>query len=141
MPRAGKRDRTEERHWRQIIADVQSSTLSVAEYCRQNGIKEHQYYRWLKNVRECDAEQSANHRQRLAARAKQIAYKAKREKRGVVEFAEVQVVDREHAHVAKPAADSAGMIEVVLATGTTVRISAGCSLELLASVLNLLENR
>lgn len=142
MPRAGERNIAKEQHWRQIIADQQASGLSVAEYCRRKGIVVGLLYEWKRRIRERDAEQSTSNRQCMAARAKQIAKSAKRENQRSVEFAELQFVDREQTRTLPGSPAMYGdMLEVVFTSGTKVRLSAGCSLELFASVVNLLENR
>lgn len=38
--------------WRNNIRDQQSSGLSIKEWCARNGLREPQYYYWLKLVRE-----------------------------------------------------------------------------------------
>jgi hypothetical protein len=48
--------------------------------------------------------------------------------------------DQRRGHESAPQ-DVMPTLEVVLADGTKLRISAGCSLDLLASVVNLLEHR
>ena len=95
MPCAVQRSDAKEQHWRQVVADLQASGSGVTNYCRQKGIKVGQFDDWQRKIRDRDAEQSASNRLRMAARAKKIAEKAKREKRRSVEFVEVQVVDRE----------------------------------------------
>jgi hypothetical protein len=140
MPRAGERNLAKEQHWRQIIADQQASGLGVAAYCREKGIRVSQFYDRQRVIRERDAKAPATSRQRMAERAKRIAEKAKQEKVRAVEFAEVQIVDRPRSGTADLPADTSAL-EVVFASGTKVRLAAGCSLELFASVVNLLENR
>jgi hypothetical protein len=141
MPRAGDRDIAKEQRWRQVFADQQTSGLGVTDFCRQSDIKVPQFYSWKKRIRLRDAERSAGSRRRMAGRANQIAEKAKREKCRAVEFAEVQLVDREPTIAIKAKAVSTGALEVVFASGTKVRLSADCSLALFASVVSLLENR
>ena len=40
------------REWRNNIRDQQSSGLSIKAWCARNGLREPQYYYWLKLVRE-----------------------------------------------------------------------------------------
>lgn len=39
------------RQWSKIIQDCQSSSLSVTEWCKQNGIGAKSYYYWLRKIR------------------------------------------------------------------------------------------
>lgn len=39
-------------HWRQLIAECQSSGMQVKQWCLQNNISKDQYYYWLRKVRE-----------------------------------------------------------------------------------------
>ncbi|MGH9436972.1 MAG: IS66 family insertion sequence element accessory protein TnpA [Terriglobia bacterium] len=144
MPRAGERDIAKEQQWRQIVADQQASGLGVAEYCRQKGIIVGPFYEWNRKIRERDAEQSASNRRRTRtdARAKQITQKAQRGKQRETAFAEVQVVERAKRCGSPTDPSVEGhTLEVIFASGTKVRLSHGCLLELFASVVNVLENR
>jgi hypothetical protein len=141
MPGAGQRDFAKEQHWRQVLADWQTSGLSIAEYCRQKNISPGQFYDWQKRLRRRAAEPKGRIRQRMAERANAIAEQAQRENQRDMEFAEAKMVERKKTvrHESKP--DESGVLEVVFASGTKVRLSAGCPLELFASVASLLENR
>ena len=39
-------------HWRKLIAECQSSGMTVKQWCAQNEISKDQYYYWLRKVRE-----------------------------------------------------------------------------------------
>ena len=39
-------------HWTQIIKERDESGLSIKEYCASSGIREYNYYYWLKKLRE-----------------------------------------------------------------------------------------
>lgn len=140
MPLLGERDLAKEQRWRQIIADLRASGLRVNEFCSQNGIKPSQYYEWQRRIRERDAGCPGSSGQRKTARAKQIRKTVQREKSRGVEFAAVQIVDREPRKTERPSEES-GTLEVVFPTGTKVRLSAGCSMDLFSSVVHILENR
>ena len=38
-------------HWRKLIAECQSSGMTVKQWCAQNEISKDQYYYWLRKVR------------------------------------------------------------------------------------------
>ena len=42
--------------WRKLIADCQSSGMTVKQWCAQNEISKDQYYYWLRKVREMTVE-------------------------------------------------------------------------------------
>lgn len=43
-------------HWRNLIAECQSSGMPVKQWCAQNEISKDQYYYWLRKVREVTVE-------------------------------------------------------------------------------------
>ena len=43
-------------HWRKLIAECQSSGMTVKQWCAQNEISKDQYYYWLRKVREVTLE-------------------------------------------------------------------------------------
>lgn len=45
--------RTEQ--WRQIVLEANGTSLTKKEFCRQNGIKEKQFYYWQRKIRRQDA--------------------------------------------------------------------------------------
>lgn len=59
-----------------------------------------------------------------------------------VEFAEVQLVDHKSRQESEgQKSDTTMTLEIILAGGTTLRLTANCSLDLLSSVITMLENR
>lgn len=145
MPKGGQRDVAKERRWRQVFADWQTTGLSGAEYCRQKDLKYTQFNDWRKRVRKLDAEceNGGPHRRRMAARAQGLAGKLQRqqEPQRSVEFAEVQLVDPEDRRNHVPKTEDASTLEVIFLSGTKLRLAAGCPLDLLSSVIAVLENR
>ena len=144
MPKGGQRDLVKERSWRQVFAEWQKTGLSGAEYCRQHDLKYTQWNDWHKQIRKLDAEAAtfSSHRRRMAARAQGIADRISRQQQTEhsVEFAEVQVIDDQARTMASKEKDATAL-EVVFASGTKLRLPAGCPLDLLASVIAVLENR
>lgn len=146
-----------------MFTDFQISALSAAEYCRQHDIKYSQYKDWAKvlarrdaEVQRRTAELQSEHKQRLAAkkeeqqknsrqeflrkRARAIAREAKREVGATnVEFAEAYPVDNAEQPAITKAEKQAGL-EIVVRDNISVRVQPGCSMDLLASVLSLLED-
>ena len=49
MDQTTKEIRTEQ--WRQIVLEANGSSLTKKEFCRQNGIKEKQFYYWQRKIR------------------------------------------------------------------------------------------
>lgn len=143
MPKAGERDLGKERRWRQVFADWQTTGLSGAEYCRQKELTYTQFTAWNKRLRKRDAKSDGAHRRRMAARARRteenvagLAVSARS-----VEFAEVQLADRDRRTLTPAKDDVTSLLEVVLPSGIKLRLGAGCPLDLLSSVVSLLEGR
>ena len=53
MDQITKEIRTEQ--WRQIVLEANGTSLTKKEFCRQNGIKEKQFYYWQRKIRRQDA--------------------------------------------------------------------------------------
>src|SRR3990167_8335511 len=155
MPGVRPRDYAKERYWRKVFADWKISALSGAEYCRRHDIPYNQFHDWRKVITSRDAdvaartaELQAEHRKRLAPKKKAaysaIAAKERREQSTVegVEFAEAQLVDHPDAEVcaieSKP--NMQAYLEIVFRNSITVRVQSGCPLQLLSSVVLLLED-
>lgn len=145
MPKGGQRDVSKEQRWRQVFADWQKTGLSGAEYCRQNDIIYTQFQDWRKQVRKLDAESEngSPYRRRMATRAQGIAAKLERQRESErsVDFAQVHVVEREDRRNEVPKTEDIAILELVFPSGTKLRLSAGCPLDLLSSVVAILENR
>ena len=140
MPHAGNRDIAKEQHWRQVFVDWQSSGLSIASYCRQKDIKPYLFHDWKRQIQQRDAQQAKNKHQRMVAKGKAIASKARNENQRAVEFAEVRMIEAP-VTAAERDTDEASSIEIVFLSGTKIRLKAGCPLDLFASVVKLLENQ
>lgn len=132
MPKA---DMAKERHWRSIIADAIASGMSDAAYCRQHNLIYSQLRNWVKRLKQRDAQAAKT---KLRARTQQPVHS----REGTVEFAEVQITERqERCATAPPKEDEHSMLEVIFPSGVKVRVASGCSLDLLSSVVSVLENR
>ncbi len=143
MPSAGQRDAAKERHWRQVLVDWEATGLSGAEYCRDKQLPYTQFSDWRKRLRKLDAEVKNRNRHRRATAIPQgmtIRLPHQKPQRSV-EFAEVQVVDRDPQSAAVPTEKDATTLEVVFPSGVRLRLAAGCPTDLLSSVIALLENR
>jgi hypothetical protein len=146
MPKGWQRDLEKEQRWRQTFAEWERTGLSGAEYCRQHDLSYTQFNDWRKRIRQLDSEAaSISRRQRVSARAQKIAEQIKSEekpsRRRSIEFAEVQVIDHERPQDRAQQDEHATTLEIVFASGTKLRLSSGCPLDLLSSVVAILENR
>lgn len=130
MPRAGARDIAKEQGWRKVFADWKASGLTSAQFCRERQIKPHLFYEWKRIIAQRDAEVS-----RSARKPRQRSEKPAPE---AGPFVEVRVKD--YAPTAKHARESASL-EIVFKSGTSIKIASDCSLSLLASVVDVMENR
>ena len=153
-----KPDPAKERYWRAMIADSAASGLSRAEYCRQRGINVICLRNWIERLKQRDARvaRAPSTRQKVSATSKnkgierQIPTKAKHvaqasamagDRRRSIEFAEVRVVESDKVNTATLGQDSACSLEIIFRNGTKLRLASGCQLNLLSSVITLLENR
>lgn len=155
MPKA---DQAKEQNWRAVIADSDASTLSRAEYCRQHKINLIQFKNWILRLREREdrPQKTETAKQRQVARAdrRKIASKNPRimpevtcdvsrdvkasDTHHAADFAEVRLIQgREEPVVAKQ--ENSSSLEVVFSGGTKLRIASDCPVELLFSVITLLE--
>lgn len=150
MPSSRQRNLGEERRWRALLADWSRSGFSGAEYCQRNEIRYTLFADWKRKIKRRDAEASDGEgkgkasRHQIGSRAKQRAQSrhAGSEQPHGVEFAEVRVVERqEQPPVQQSRTRITVPLEIVLPSGTLVRVAEDCPLQLLSSVVSLLENR
>jgi hypothetical protein len=124
--RGGKRrDPARERFWRRTIRQQEHSGLTVPDFCRREGLKDWTFRWWRLELTRRDR-QTAEAAQRSAAREPT-------ESGPVARFLPVRVIDQE----AGPPQPSPP-IEIVLPTGPTIRVPAGCNARTLGDVLDLL---
>jgi hypothetical protein len=130
MPRAGARDIAKEQGWRKLFADWKASGLTAAQFCRDRQIKQDLFSYWKRVIAERDAEAARSARKSRPRPEKSAAEPEP--------FAEVHVKD--DAPPAKSARESASL-EIVFKSGASIKIGSDCSLSLLASVVDVMEDR
>lgn len=133
MPRAGERDLAKENQWRDIFADWKSSGLSAFQYCQEKDIKLPLFYEWRRKISKLDA-QAKRAMSREKAKSPQPA---PRQTAKAASFAEVQVVERPRQLIEDA---KSTMLEIAFPRGIKILVGENCSLQLLSSVINLLEN-
>jgi hypothetical protein len=157
MPRP---DPAKERYWRAMIADCNASGLSRAEYCRQKGISVLCLRNWITRLALRDARTAKAEVPRQAETKKARVQKDKRIKgkavthktryaapaapdnhQRSVEFAEIQVVNSQKVVAAALEQSGSYCLEIVFGSGIKLHLASGCPLDLLSSVITLLENR
>lgn len=157
MPKA---DPAKEQHWRAVIADSDASGLSRAEYCRQHDINNIQLRNWINRLKQRDnlSAKAELVKRREAARAGQkitgkkprlvpkVNTTAQTRTANDVEqsaaFAEVRLIQpREREELTAPQLNNSSSMEIVFNSGTRLRLMPGCPVDLLSSVIALLEDR
>jgi hypothetical protein len=126
---ARQRGNEKERQWRQILKEQRASGLSARAFCQQRGLAEPRFYFWRKEVARRDLEQAD-----LSSRIEADQRASSRSPA----FAQLMVEATEASH----SRDSLGCpapLEIVLSSGTCLRIRVGCEPEMLRQVLAVLE--
>src|SRR5262249_31888254 len=121
--RGGKRrDPDREESWRRTIREQQGSGLSVRDFCRREGLKDWTFRWW---------------RQELARRDRQPSIGPPEERTDAAPaFLPLRLMDLEAV-----APRSAPPIEIILPTGSMIRIPSGFDPRTLGQVLAVLEGR
>ena len=155
MDESGKSRRVETREfWEEAIRLWAESGLPVREFCNREGLAEHTFYSWRREVMPESPAPEVN--QESSATEDEAPTDGRRRRRrtrvagptgtntSAVEFLPVRVVGEEvsrvHAASAETAAGAAP-IEIVGASPWSVRILAGFDPTTLAAVLTVLERR
>ena len=126
--RAG-RDPAKEQFWRQMVRCWQDSGLSVRVFCNRRAISEPSFYAWRRILTERDCEPGAgSDRSGTNGRVEALPEKPR--------FVPVRVIADDTAS-SPPAAG----IEVLLASGTVIRVPRGVDRQTLADVIAALEQR
>lgn len=137
--------RATERYWRRVMVEFSATGLSGAEYCRRNGIKYQHFADWRLKIRKSDASgkaigQRALRRAHVAEKSKLRGPKSSSGQHKSVEFAEIQVVDRQNPNQVGRTGEPA-RLELVFPGGVVLRLPDDCSLTFLSSVISILEKR
>ena len=119
MSKDQQRDREKERFWRGVIAEAVRSGVSIREFCRKRKLKESQFYRWQRVLKDRREERMLRRRVKSQARggSSQASFARVSEERGALD---------------------AG-IELVLGDGRRIRIGKGVDEETLRTVLAAVE--
>ena len=124
------RDPAKERAWRRTIAEQARSGLSIAAFCRREGLTPHTFRWWRQELARRDR------RRRDSTCEEGPAPSLSTELTLRPAFLPVRVVPDSP----EPAAEMAG-IEIVLPAGPTVRVARGFDPPTLDAVLSILEAR
>jgi hypothetical protein len=133
MAKKGERNLAKEKYWRGMINEFTGSGLSAAEFCRRKEISYSAFNDWRYEIAARDKEaESEARRQKPQSRGADSAHQ---HTAPIGPFVPVRIVG--NSKVAS--VNSASPLELVSPNGFILRMSEGCSMELLASVLSLLE--
>ena len=111
-----RNDAVKERKWRRVVRRWRRTGLSIRAFCGAEGIGEHLFYWWRRELARRDQHKAAAHK--VTAAAKSAA------------FVPVRVV-----------VDQAAGIEIVLRGGQVVRLQSGFDRQALSQVLAILEGQ
>ena len=125
MPQKGERNLAKEKYWRGMINEFGASGLSAAEFCRRKEISYSGFNDWRYEIKARDEEAKLEGRRQKP--------QSRRADSG--SFVPVRIVGNSKG----ASVNSASALELVAPNGFVLRMSDGCSMELLASVLSLLE--
>ena len=126
--RAG-RDPAKERFWRQMVRRWARSGISIREFCNREALSAQSFYAWRRVLTQRDQETGAGAAQPGASGRVETPPELPR-------FVPVHVI-ADDSVVSRPAPG----IEVVLASGTLIRVPRGVDRQTLADVIAALEQR
>jgi len=131
--RTGRRDPAKERHWRRIVRHWRRSGLSARDFCDCQGLSEHSFYGWRRELALRDREAASGTTPSSAKSAEDGPQRGAGRASGGV-FVPVRVVTD-----AEPQAPGSSLrtdgIEVRLPSGTRLLVSPGCDRALLRDVI------
>ena len=132
MVKGVSRDRRREAQWRRIVQQHSRSGLSIREFCRRGKLKETAFYFWRSELQRRQAEQE---QRRPRSRAPQSPGAS---------AASAFVAVRLAANTAQPVthevrAEAPGRIEIELAGGRRIHVTAPVDRSALADVVAVLE--
>lgn len=155
MPLKGERDWEKESHWRGILDNFEHSGLSAPEYCRKNELKYYSFCDWKREIAKRDLEAEAARAEYARRRAERAKTKSKRAKpkeqdainspsqssnKNAATFVPVNILDSHPEPVPNTALGASTAVEIILRNGIAIRVTAGCPLDLVSSIIPLLEN-
>jgi len=131
-----------ERDWRRTFQRFEKSGSSVRAFCLENGIAEHQFYAWRREIARRDRERSADAsnevgrgspKRRQAARSRdEVNTKSRRKKKPRPILTPLTIVD--------DCSQSHDAIELI-ADDITIRVPPSAGRESLVMILDVLEDR
>ncbi len=110
------KDMEKENYWREIIAQWQASGLSMAAFCRQEGVPDKRFFWW---------------KRRIERRNGKVVAK------GQVNFVPVRIKETGTGSVAS----GNGLIELITPGGCVIRVSSGFDKPTLLSLLEMMGQR
>lgn len=125
MPKPERRDAAKERYWRRLLRRWQRSGQTGRDFCAAHGLSEPSFYGWRREIARRDQEQSAP-----PPPAPRPGAPHPPSRTPLPAFVEVAV---------NAAAPESAPLEVVLAHGRRLRVSAGFDADLLRQLLRVLE--
>ncbi len=140
VPKKGQRDMDKEQRWRGIFRDWQRSGLSAIAYCRHHQLKYYSFRDWRKVIEERDLESKRQVSLQQKMKTRHRSTKDLSDNQANIEpvtcFAPVRLVNNA---LAESSSVSKSILEIVLTTGTVLRVNSSCPLPFLQSVVSFLE--
>jgi hypothetical protein len=125
--RTRRRNEEKEQFWREVLRGHAPSGLSVRQYCIDRGVSEASFFAWRREV----ARRAATATESVKSSRRRSGIQATDQRPAPLRFAKVQITPSELA--------SGVSIEIVLPTGTRVRVPRGVCPATLRDVLAALE--
>ncbi len=117
-PKSTKRDPNREAHWRSTIQKQLQSGLTVREFCKQEKLIETSFHYWKREITKRDRQQNG-----------QPKSQSKKKPAPKPAFIPIPL---------EPIPTLQPQIEIAYASGTTVRITAGCDEKTLSTILEVM---
>ncbi len=119
-----KRDPNRETHWRSTIQKQLQSGLTVREFCKQKKLIETSFHYWKREITKRDRQQNGQPKKKPVSKQK---------KKPVSKPAFIPIP-------LEPVLPLQPQIEIAYASGTTVRITAGCDEKTLSTILEAMKS-
>lgn len=141
-PRPQARDMAKELHWRELLAEFKASDLGPSRFCRNRNLPLPMFYRWRNKIAARDIEIGRKSKYNSRRKTGSVAKSSTQHRQTSAEFAEVHLTNTSRNVEPEPISNSnTPALEIVLASGINLRIASHCSMNLLAAVVTVLENR